>query len=115
MRGKTKAIVLVTVCTLFSALGQLFYKLSAGSFSFNLVSLITNYNLLLGLFFYFLGAILLIFALKFGELSTVYPFISLTFIWVFILGVILLHEPAGPFKVAGTLVIIGGVSLIAQG
>jgi drug/metabolite transporter (DMT)-like permease len=115
MRRKSKAITLVIICTLFSALGQLFYKLSAASFEFNIVKLITNYNLILGLLFYFIGAILLVFALKFGQLSTVYPFISITFIWVFILGVLLLGELISPFKVLGTLTIIGGVSLIARG
>ncbi len=113
MRGK--AILLVFVCTIFSALGQLFYKFSSGAFEFNIFSLISNYNLILGLFFYFLGALLLILALKNEELSKVYPFISLTFIWVFILGVIILGEVVNPFKVAGTLVIIGGVSSIARG
>ena len=115
MDARLKSIILVVVCTVFTALGQLFYKLSSTTFELDIIKLITNYNLILGLFFYFVGAMLLVLALKFGELSTVYPFVSLTFIWVFIIGIILFSELITPLKIIGTVVIIGGVSFIAKG
>jgi len=114
MNANSKALLLVIICTLFTAAGQIFYKLSSDTFELNFIRLLTNWNLLIGLFLYFLGALLLIAALKFGELSKIYPFISLTFIWVFVLGVILFKDSISTIKVLGTVAIIAGVSFIGR-
>ncbi len=90
------------------------YKLSSKEFAFDLAKLVTNQYLILGLALYFIGAMLLVYALKFGELSMVYPFISLTFIWVFIIGVLMFQEVVSLFKLLGTLSIVLGVSLIGR-
>lgn len=102
------------ICTVFTALGQFFFKLSTTNLVFDL-SLIYNYNLLLGLFFYGIGALLMIFALKYGELNTLYPIVSLTFIWVTLISVFILHETISLFKFSGIGVIIFGVFMIQRG
>jgi len=99
-------------CTLFSALGQVFYKLASRTFEFSVFGLITNYMLLLGLVFYFIGGILLVLALKKEMLSSVYPLIALTFVWVFIIGVLAFDESINVIKILGTIMIVTGVGLI---
>jgi drug/metabolite transporter (DMT)-like permease len=54
------------------------------------------------------------FALKHGDLSVLYPFIALGFIWVAAIGVFVLHEQPSTTQFLGTLLIIGGVSLIGH-
>jgi drug/metabolite transporter (DMT)-like permease len=108
-------IGIMVLCTLFTALGQLFFKYSSESFQLNLISLITNHNLILGFFFYGLGAILLIVALKFGDLSVIYPFVSLTFIWVMIISTTVFGETIGSFKINAVILIILGIILISGG
>jgi len=113
MKPRSKALVLVLVCTVFTSLGQLFFKLASRGISPNIVSIVTNRYLITGLALYFIGAMILVAALKFGELSRVYPLISLSFVWVFVIGVLLFNELVTPLKAVGTATIMGGVSLLA--
>lgn len=106
-----KAMLLVIICTLFTSMGQVFYKLASYDFS-SLNSILTSYWLYLGIFSYLFGAILLILSLKKGKLSSIYPFVALSFIWVFILSVILFTESITTIKVFGTISIIVGVVFI---
>lgn len=79
------------------------------------MSLITNYNLLLGLFLYGIGAALFILALKFGDLSATYPLVSLTFIWVMLISSVILKENINGFKISAIVFIIIGVVAITKG
>jgi len=108
-------IAIMILCTLFTAAGQLFFKYSSQTFEWNISSLITNYNLILGFVLYALGAGLLIIALKFGDLSVIYPFVSLTFIWVMIISVWFLGEKLNNFKFGAIIFIIFGVVMISRG
>jgi drug/metabolite transporter (DMT)-like permease len=108
-------ILIMLICTLFTAAGQLFFKYGSESFKWNIIELITNYNLILGFVLYGIGALLLIIALRFGELSVIYPFVSLTFIWVTVISFWFLGEQINNFKIGAVIFIVLGVSLIAWG
>jgi drug/metabolite transporter (DMT)-like permease len=111
----TKRIfALMVVCTIFTSLGQIFFKLASSSLKFDL-TIFTNYWLFLGLFFYFLGAIMLIISLKKGQLSIVYPLISLSFIWVTIISLFVLNEVLTVNKIVGIAFIFAGITLIGRG
>jgi len=113
MKKTTLGILLMFVCTLFTALGQLFFKYGSEKFSWNILSLLTNVPLLIGFFFYGLGALLLIVALKFGKLSLIYPFVSLTFIWVMFISVFVFKEVLNSFKICALFFIVLGIVFIA--
>ncbi len=102
----------MVLCTLFTTAGQVFFKLSSATFQWNPLSLATNYPLLLGLMSYGLGALLLIRALSYGKLSIIYPFVSLTFIWVTALSVLFFQERIGSITIAAILLIILGIFFI---
>lgn len=110
-----KAFLIIVLCTVFTALGQLFWKLSAKTFGISIAGTILNYYLILGFLSYGLGAILLIFALRKADLSVIYPFVSLSFIWVALLSILFLHESISIIHWAGMIAIIIGVALIARG
>ena len=113
---KTKfGIVIMILCTLLTAFGQLFFKYSSQDLQLNFISLITNHNLILGFLFYGVGAVLLIMALRFGDLSVIYPFISLTFIWVMIISIIVFNEKVNSFKINAIILIILGIMMIGGG
>lgn len=105
-------IILMVICTMFTALGQLFFKFGSKTFQWNLLDLISNYNLILGLGFYGLGAMLLIVALKYGDLSVIYPFVSLTFVWVILLSFFVFNEVINSFKINAVVLIILGIVFI---
>ncbi len=115
MKNLKLGILLMIICTLFTAVGQLFFKYGSVSFQWNLVGLITNYNLILGFAFYAIGAILLIIALKFGNLSVIYPFIALNFIWVMVISSLVLKEIINNFKIGAVILTIFGTILISRG
>ena len=115
MKNLKLGIVIMLLCTLFTAAGQLFFKYGSKTFEWDLYSLITNYNLIGGLFLYGVGALLLIVALKFGDLSVIYPIVSLTFIWVMIISSLILKETINNFKIGAVIFIIFGVVLVARG
>ena len=110
-----RAIILVVFCTVFTSIGQLLWKVGANKLQFNFFSLITNYPLILGFVSYAIGTILLLMALKLGELSVLYPFISLSLVWVGIFSVVFLGESMTGLKWASIILIIIGVSFIGMG
>ncbi|GEM_PF-128900 len=115
LKTKISAILLVLLCTVFTSIGQVLFKTGSKNLALNLHLLITNYPLILGLLSYAIGAFILIVALKKGELSVLYPFISMSFVWVSFLSVKYLSEHMSAFKWAGIFVIFLGISCIGFG
>ena len=68
----------------------------------------------LGLSLYGISTGLLILALRDGELSLLYPVISLTYVWVTILSIFVFKESAHPLKIAGVAIICTGVAFLGK-
>jgi len=105
------------IFTVTAAIGQTFMKSGAQrlSDSVSLPILIADTPLQIGLVFYCCGALLVVLALRHGELSVLYPIISLSYVWVAILAVVLFHESITPSKAAGIASIIAGVAILGRG
>lgn len=114
MKTKPLAIAIVFFSTLFTSAGQILFKFSSKNLF--LSSFFLNIEFIVGISFYVLGAILLIIALKYGELSILYPIYSLSYIWVSLLSPIFFpSDEMNLVKWFGILLIIAGVSFIAIG
>ncbi|MFC1769018.1 hypothetical protein ACFLZX_04610 [Nanoarchaeota archaeon] len=113
MKTKLWAIGLVVVATFLTATGQLLYKIGVDKFTFD--TIFSNYHLLLGLAIYLVAGITIIFSMKGGELSVIYPFIGLGFAWVTILSKVFLGEEVGFVKWLGVVIIFIGVTFIGIG
>lgn len=109
------AIGLVIFATLVGAFGPILLKKASQKRLSKIKSLMGNYHLMLGFIFYGLGTILFIPALKGGNLSVLYPFVSLGYIWVSLLSVKFLGEKMNSFKWFGVFMIIVGVTFIGIG
>lgn len=68
----------------------------------------------LGLGLYALGAVLWLLVLGRAQLSLAYPFVGLGFILTMLAGALVFHEPLGPARVAGTVLIALGAVLVAR-
>jgi len=108
-------VVLILVSTIFTSLAQLFLKFGANKFESSLPGLVTNPFLILGLLLYGVSGIFLIYALKHGELSALYPFFSLSYVWVPILALIFLGEHMVFLQWSGIVILIIGLSFIRRG
>jgi drug/metabolite transporter (DMT)-like permease len=113
--AKRWAIGLVVVCTLFTSFAQIFYKFGADRLSFDIFSIITNWPVIIGLFLYGIGAVLLITALKGGDVSVLYPIIATSYIWVSLLSMSFFGEIINLYKWVGIIFIFFGVVLVAKG
>ena len=115
MPAEMWAIGLVVLATLVGAFGPILLKKASAKKLSKLSSLITNYHLFGGVFLYGIGTVLFIPALKGGDLSILYPFVSLTYIWVSLLSVKFLGEKMNLIKWLGIVFIILGVGFIGLG
>jgi len=86
MNNYLKPIMLMFLCTFFIAIGQILWKqgIIKGLFTPSALTII-----FIGFFFYGMGAILMILALKNGQLSVLHPIFSLGYVWVAIISPIL--------------------------
>lgn len=109
------AIVLVLINTVIGAFGPIYLKKGADKLSFNIKKLITNYTMIFGFSCYGISLILFIIALKGGEVSVLYPMVSIGYVWVAFLSVKILKEKMNLYKWLGILFIIFGVSMIGIG
>ncbi len=109
------AIGMVILATLIGAFGPILLKKASAKKLSKISSLSTNYHLFGGVALYAIGTILFIPALKGGELSVLYPFVALVYIWVSLLSVKFLGEKMNKFKWIGISLIIIGVTFIGLG
>jgi len=95
--------------------GQLLWKKGLISLNFNDWLSFLNMFIILGFISYGLGFILMLLALKSGELSVLYPIIATSFIWISIFSPIFFPTDAmNIWKWAGVILIIISVSLLGM-
>lgn len=101
-----KGIILMLLSSICVCIGQLLWKLSSSG---NVILLIS------GFFFYGIGALIMIAAYRFGELSVLQPMLSLNYVLSIFLAVTILKEEITILKFIGIFVIIAGVIMTAGG
>lgn len=116
-RTSIRSIGLVLICTIIGAAAQILMRhgadfIDSGAF---LGGLLTNWWLLAGYACLGLNTMLLILALRNGQLSVLYPIIALTYVWVTILSPMFFADSINAFKLTGVAFIVAGVSLIGAG
>jgi uncharacterized membrane protein len=109
------SILLVSCCTLTGAAAQILMKIGMASFAPNFMAIVANGKLMAGYALYGLNTLLLVVALREGELSMLYPIIALTYVWVTLLSYTLLREPPNVFKNIGIALIVAGVAVLGRG
>ena len=80
-----------------------------------LTGMITNLPLMAGYSFYGVSTLLLVLALRDGELSLLYPVIALTYVWVTGLSFVIFHDRVNAFKLTGISFIVLGVAVLGRG
>ena len=104
-------ILLVVLATIIGSVGSLFLKKASTNLKFSLRG-VFNFKLMFGIFMYFLATLIFITALRKGNLNTLYPLTSLSYIWVSLLSIRFLKEKMNRFKWGGIFLILVGVIVI---
>ena len=102
------AIVLMLATTALTATAQVLFKAAAG----RLPEIVTNWQLLVGMFLYVIGAAFLTASLKGGEVSVLYPLLATSYLWVTLASYFVYGESIGAMKIIGVLVVMIGVSIM---
>lgn len=106
------AIGLALLSVAIGAWGPILLKKGAHKLSFNIFHNMKNFNLIAGIAVYGVATIIYLAALRGGELSVLYPLVSLSYPAVAILSVWLLGERMNWVKWLGIVCILAGISLI---
>ena len=112
--AKTKAwaVILIILITFLITAAQICYKSGVTRFP----EIEGIFLVILGMFFYVSGAVMMIIAFRGGELSLLYPLLALSYIWVSIASPMFFEaDSMNPFKWAGVFIIIFGISAIGVG
>ncbi len=109
------AVGLSLLSVAIGAMGPILLKTGADGLSLNIKVLLRNKHLFGGLFLYGVATIVYLLSLRGGDLSVLYPLVSLSYPVVSVLSVFLLNERMNKWKWAGIALIILGVSIIGIG
>ena len=108
--------MLVFCCTVLGAAAQILLKTGANHLThIDLWSIVTSVPLIGGLSLYGVSTLLLVLALRDGELSLLYPVIALTYVWVTGLSFLVFHDRVNPIKLTGIAIIVAGVAILGRG
>ncbi|MCE5311191.1 MAG: EamA family transporter [Acidobacteriales bacterium] len=115
MKTPLSSMLLMLVASLFGSFGAACLKSGAERLQFNLVALIKNYYLAAGVGLYVLSSYFFVLGLRHGELSVLYPMVSLGYIWTLFLSRIFFGETFTKTKILGLAFVLFGIILLGAG
>ena len=101
-------------CTLAGAAAQVFFKLGAKAIERPIWEAIFTPELFLGYSLYGGSTVMFVLALRRGQLSVLYPIISLTYVWVALLSVLVFNEQLTALRIIGLATVVGGVAVLGK-
>ena len=108
-------ISLVILATLVGSTGALMFKFASKRIESGLIKFLSNIKLYFGAILYGISALIFVYALKFGDLSALYPVSALSYVWISLLSIKHLKEKMNLYKWLGIVLIIIGVTFIGFG
>jgi len=111
------AVAIVFLQTLLGAIAQILLKngtlqQKGDGMADIVIAISSNSHMFAGYALYGVSALLMIAALKYGELSILYPIIAMTYVWVTILSVLIYAETVSLLKFVGLASIVTGVAVL---
>ncbi len=110
------SIIMVLFSSFIGSFGAVFLKLGAEhKGAGGIKGLLTNYPLAFGIALYLLSSVFFVMGVAQGELTILYPMVSLSYIWTLVWSRIFFKEQITMVKVIGLGVIVLGVACINLG
>ena len=107
-------ILIMIPSSILGAFGSLYLKKGSKKFTFNPVKFLDNITAGIGIFLFGLSTIFYIIALKFEDLSIVYPLSSMSYIFVALVSVKFLGEKMTKLKWIGIILIVLGSIMVVR-
>jgi drug/metabolite transporter (DMT)-like permease len=108
------SILLVLMASFIGSFGAVFLKLGSRHLSRGIAGAL-NWELAAGLALFLGSSVPFVMALKHGELSVLYPMVSLSYVWAMLWSRLLFKEAVTPGKVGALMMILAGIVCIGVG
>jgi len=108
------SMAVISVACIVGAYAAMLLKKASARMSFSFKFLFSK-ELITSIGLYGFSTVMFVPALKFGELSVLYPLVATTYIWTSLFAIKFLGEKMNVWKWFGILVILIGVSFIGLG
>jgi drug/metabolite transporter (DMT)-like permease len=108
-------ISLVVTASFIGSFGAVFLKSGSQHLSMDWRSVIFNWRLMLGVGSFVLSSLFFVVGLRHGDLSVLYPMVSLGYIWTLLWSKLFFGEPFTRFKILGLLLILLGTTMLGMG
>jgi multidrug transporter EmrE-like cation transporter len=114
--GKHTPLLFIIFSTLFASIAQIIWKFAANSLPTLAQLSLSNLTLLTaGFILYSIAALFMIFALRSGELSIIYPIMATSYVWVSLLSPLFFPDFLNVWKIVGVSLILFSVALLGLG
>ncbi len=108
-------MLLVFLAAFVGSFGAVFLKSGAAHLRRSVRSLIANWRLALGIGFYLLSSFFFVLGLRRGELTVLYPMVSLGYVWTLLWSRLFFKESLTRNKFLGIGLVLAGIVLISLG
>ncbi len=115
MKTPVESLALVFTASFIGSFGAVFLKSGAAKLNRGLRYLILNFRLALGVALFLLSSYFFVLGMRRGELSVLYPLVSLGYIWTMIWSRLFFGEPVTRAKLFGLFLILAGIAFVGIG
>jgi drug/metabolite transporter (DMT)-like permease len=115
MTTPVSSMLLVLGASFVGSFGAAFLQAGAERLHRDVWTLFTNWRLAVGVTFFVASSLLYLKGIKHGELTILYPMISLGYVWTLLWSRIFFHEPFTRNKFLGLGLIVTGIVFLALG
>lgn len=115
MTTPLSSILLVFFASFIGSFGAVFLKMGAGRLHRDVKTVLLNWRLAVGVAVYLLSFIFYYLGVREGELSVLYPMVSLGYIWTLAWSRLFFKEPVSHRKVIGIGLIMAGIVVLNLG
>jgi multidrug transporter EmrE-like cation transporter len=115
LKTPLSSIVLILIGSFIGSFGAVFLKAGSQSLKRNLSSFVMNWRLLAGIGFFLLSSVFYVLGVKKGELTILFPLVSLGYVWTMFWSRIFFKERLTATKFLGLGTILFGIVLLNLG
>jgi len=114
LKTPVSSILLVLLASFIGSFGAVFLKMGSAKLRGGLRQIL-NYRLAAGVAFYLLSTCFFVAAIRNGELTVLYPLVSLGYVWTMLWSRLFFKEPFTQYKFVGLCLIVLGAWFIGMG
>ncbi len=115
MTTPVSSMVVVLVGSVIGSVGSVFLKSGAHAVNRDWKSIAFNWRLAIGIVTYLISSVLFVKGMSRGELSVLFPLVSLGYVCTLIWSRVFFHEAITKVKLAGVGLILVGITCLGLG